>query len=184
MWSSWSCRAWLVGWLGSVNRHNPKESIKVASLWPNSSVPVHLPKKGLYITVHSSFVITIKSWKQLICSSTGRETNCGIFIYLFHGILLSNEKKGTIDISNMVTGTQKHCWEKEAETKRYSAWFHLYGVLKQTRVVLVIEIRGGGVGVDCRRAWGYFLGEGTVLYVAGSGGSVALHMSKLIIVYT
>ena len=79
---------------GSVKRHSHRESslavcnIKHASLWPNSSVPMHLPKKGLYITVHSSFVITTKSWKRLICSSTCRETNCGIFIYLFHGILL------------------------------------------------------------------------------------------------
>ena len=79
---------------GSVKRHSHTESslavcnIKHASLWPNSSVPMHLPKKGLYITVHSSFVITTKSWKQLICSSTCIEANCGIFIYLFHGILL------------------------------------------------------------------------------------------------
>ena len=107
----------LVGWLGSVNRHSRKESIKGASLWPNSSVPVHLPKKGLYITVHSSFVITIKSLKQLICSSTGRGTNCGIFIYLFHGILLSNEKEGTIYISNMVTGTQTLLRERSRNKK-------------------------------------------------------------------
>lgn len=109
---------------GSVKRHSHTKSsltacnIKHASFWPNSSVPMHLPKKGLYITAHSSFVITTKSWEQLICSSTCRETNCGIFIYLFHGILLINEKEGTIDISSMVTGTQKHCWEKEAETKK------------------------------------------------------------------
>ena len=116
--------------------------------------------------------------------SPGKNTRVGCHFLLCHGIQLSNKKEGTIDISNMVTGTQKHCWEKEAETKRYSAWFHLYGVLKQSRVVLVIEIRGGGVGVDCKRAWGYFRGEGSVLYVAESGGSIGIHMSKLIIVYS
>lgn len=86
---------------GSVKRHSHMESnlavsnIKHTSLQPNSSAPMHLPKKDLYTAVHSSFVRTTKSWKQPICSSTGKETNCGIFTYSMEYYSLV-EKKGPL----------------------------------------------------------------------------------------
>lgn len=45
------------------------------------------------MNVYSSFIIATKSWKQLICSPTGEQINV---VYLYNGMLLSNEKRQLI----------------------------------------------------------------------------------------
>lgn len=117
--------------------HFLKETKHATSIWHSNCTPGHLYERNkdlwsdnnLYRNIYRSFIIAAKNWKQPK-PFIGWMAN-QILAISYHGLLLSNKKKQTNDITQQSGWISKElCWVNKSQSQRLpTVGFHSTNIL-------------------------------------------------------